>query len=194
MVRRSDADPRRIGPARGIPVGGSPLQAPGGTAGSDRLPAAHGDVLVAHMRGFCQRGVHVPRRRRHPEAGHRRGHLGSRLQRAYVSWTTDKPTDALVRFGESGGDESFLTRSGCNAELGTSHEVRLTDCCPTGRTISRSSVGMLREIWCGRLQRRVPHTPNPQAACRAMGGYLRRGPGRVGRLQRLDRRRRFNPG
>ena len=66
---------------------------------------------------------------------------------AYVAWTTDKPTDALVRFGESGGDESFLTRSGYNAELGTEHEVRLTGLLPDRtyffQVVSRDAAGNL---------------------------------------------------
>jgi len=47
-----------------------------------------------------------------------------------VTWTTDKATDALVRFGEGGGDEKFLTRSAYAAEQGTSHEVLVTGLLP----------------------------------------------------------------
>jgi hypothetical protein len=49
---------------------------------------------------------------------------------ATIVWTTDKPTDALVRFGETGGDEPFLTRSGYSDELGLSHEVQLRGLLP----------------------------------------------------------------
>ncbi len=47
-----------------------------------------------------------------------------------VSWTTDKPADALVRFGEGGGDEKFLTRAAYSAERGTTHEVLVTGLLP----------------------------------------------------------------
>jgi hypothetical protein len=48
---------------------------------------------------------------------------------AYITWTTDKPTDALVRFGES-ASETFLTRSGYSAEIGNRHEVQLRGLLP----------------------------------------------------------------
>jgi Subtilase family/Immune inhibitor A peptidase M6 len=44
---------------------------------------------------------------------------------AVITWTTDKPTDGLVRFGEGGRDDSFLSRSAYNAELSTSHSVQI---------------------------------------------------------------------
>ena len=47
-----------------------------------------------------------------------------------ITWTTDKPADALVRFGESGGDDSFLTRSAYVAESATDHEVQVTGLLP----------------------------------------------------------------
>jgi hypothetical protein len=45
---------------------------------------------------------------------------------AVITWTTDKPSDSLVRFGTSAGDDSFLTRSGYVAESTTEHEVQLS--------------------------------------------------------------------
>ncbi len=49
---------------------------------------------------------------------------------AVITWTTDKPADALVRFGESGGDDSFLTRSAYVAESATDHEVQVAGLLP----------------------------------------------------------------
>jgi hypothetical protein len=64
---------------------------------------------------------------------------------AVITWQTDKPCDALVRFGESGGDEKFLTRSAYSAELGTSHEVLVTGLLPDRDyyfvLVSRDSAG-----------------------------------------------------
>ena len=64
---------------------------------------------------------------------------------ATISWSTDKPSDALVRFGESGGDEKFLTRSAYSAEQGTRHEVLVTGLLPDRDyyfvAVSRDSAG-----------------------------------------------------
>jgi hypothetical protein len=64
---------------------------------------------------------------------------------AIVRWETSKLTDALVRFGEAGGHESFLTRTAYVPQLSTLHEVRLTGLQP-GRDyyfmmISRDAAG-----------------------------------------------------
>lgn len=45
---------------------------------------------------------------------------------AIITWTTDKPTDALVRFGESAGDDSLLNRSAYVPELSYEHEVQIS--------------------------------------------------------------------
>ena len=45
---------------------------------------------------------------------------------AVITWTTDKPTDTLVRFGESGGDDSLLTRTAYSADLTTEHEIQIS--------------------------------------------------------------------
>jgi hypothetical protein len=64
---------------------------------------------------------------------------------ALVGWTTDKPADALVRFGESGGDDSFLTRSAYSAALATEHEVQLQGLLPDKtyyfQVVSRDAAG-----------------------------------------------------
>ena len=132
---------------RGVFRGRISLQAPGSPAGTDRLPAAHGDVLVAtyvdsaNAESVSRAAIDT----RKPVISGVASDPA--YNEAYVSWTTDKPTDALVRFGESGGDESFLTRSGYNAELGTSHEVRLTGLLPDRtyyfQIVSRDAAGNL---------------------------------------------------
>ena len=64
---------------------------------------------------------------------------------AIVTWTTDKPADALVRFGESGGDSSFLTRSAYNAGTGMDHAVQLQGLLPDKtyyfQVVSRDEAG-----------------------------------------------------
>ncbi|HTH46394.1 MAG TPA: S8 family serine peptidase [Candidatus Limnocylindria bacterium] len=64
---------------------------------------------------------------------------------ATISWTTSKPTDALVRYGESGGDDSFLTRSSYVAGQGTDHSVQLAGLLPDKQyyfqVVSRDSAG-----------------------------------------------------
>jgi hypothetical protein len=45
---------------------------------------------------------------------------------ATIFWTTDKPTDTRVRFGESGGDDSLLTRTAYSADLTTEHEIQIS--------------------------------------------------------------------
>ncbi len=62
-----------------------------------------------------------------------------------VLWDTDKETDATIRFGESGGDDSFLTRSAYSAELAISHEVILRGLLPDRdyffQVVSRDAAG-----------------------------------------------------
>lgn len=45
---------------------------------------------------------------------------------AVITWTTDKPADALVRYGESGGDDSLLNRSAYSAEFSFDHEIQIS--------------------------------------------------------------------
>ncbi len=49
---------------------------------------------------------------------------------ATITWSTDKPTDATVRFGESGGDDSFLNRSSYRDESTTNHSVLISGLIP----------------------------------------------------------------
>ncbi len=62
-----------------------------------------------------------------------------------VSWTTDKACDALVRFGEGPGDDSFLPRSAYVAGRGTEHEVQVTGLLPDRvyyfQIVSRDAAG-----------------------------------------------------
>ncbi|MSU32849.1 MAG: hypothetical protein EXS25_09385 [Pedosphaera sp.] len=45
---------------------------------------------------------------------------------AEISWSTDKPSDALVRFGEGSQGDSFLSRSAYSAVQSTQHSLQLT--------------------------------------------------------------------
>ncbi|HVY69812.1 MAG TPA: S8 family serine peptidase, partial [Verrucomicrobiae bacterium] len=49
---------------------------------------------------------------------------------ATISWQTSEDSDALVRFGESNGDPSFLTRTAYSSEFTTYHELLLTGLLP----------------------------------------------------------------
>ena len=64
---------------------------------------------------------------------------------AVITWSTDKSTDALVRYGESPGDDSFLTRSAYVAELATDHSVQLDGLLPDKQyyfqVVSRDAAG-----------------------------------------------------
>ncbi len=91
-----------------------------------RLPARHGDTLHARYLDAANRQLTtdaaidtIPPQITDVE-------MDPAYNEAIVYWETDKPTDALVRFGESGGNETFLTRSAFNAELSYFHEVTLT--------------------------------------------------------------------
>jgi hypothetical protein len=64
---------------------------------------------------------------------------------ATITWATDKASDALVRFGESGGGDAFLTRSAYSAELATEHEVGISGLLPDKtyyyKVVSRDDAG-----------------------------------------------------
>ena len=133
------------GVRRGVFRGRLTLQEPGAMSGPDRLDARHGDVLeasytdAANALALSRASVDtVPAMIDGVETE-------PAYNEAYVSWLTDKPTDALVRYGESGGDVSFLTRSAYNAELSLQHEVRLSGLLPDRtyyfQVVSRDAAG-----------------------------------------------------
>ena len=66
---------------------------------------------------------------------------------AIVTWTTSKPADTLVRYGESGGDDSFLTRSAYVAGQSADHAVQLAGLLPDKQyyfqVVSRDRAGNL---------------------------------------------------
>lgn len=127
-------------PVRGIYRGRFVLQRPptAGPAGDPppipgtptRVAARHGDVL--NVRYVDSAGRTVASSARVDTVVPRISAIvvDPAYNEAVLTWVTDKPTDALVRFGEGGGDESFLTRSAYSAELGTSHEVLVTGLLP----------------------------------------------------------------
>lgn len=132
---------------RGVFRGRLTLQPPGSPAAADRLTATHGDRLqasytdAANAETLASAAVDTMA----PVIAEVSSEPG--YNEASILWTTDKASDALVRFGESGGDESFLTRSGYSAELSTDHEVRLTGLLPDRlyyfQVVSRDAAGNL---------------------------------------------------
>jgi hypothetical protein len=64
---------------------------------------------------------------------------------ATITWSTDKPADALVRFGEKPGGDSFFNRSAYSAESATEHAVVLKGLLPDRdyylEVISRDQAG-----------------------------------------------------
>jgi len=132
---------------RGVFRGRLTLQPPQSPAAPDRLSARHGDRLqatyadAANAETLATASVDTVA----PVIADVASDPG--YNEAYILWTTDKAADALVRFGESGGDESFLTRSSYSAELATEHEVRLTGLLPDRtyyfQVVSRDAAGNL---------------------------------------------------
>src|SRR5205807_6032409 len=49
---------------------------------------------------------------------------------ATISWDTSEETDALVQFGGSSGDPTFLSRTAYSPDVDTSHEVVLSGLLP----------------------------------------------------------------
>lgn len=91
-----------------------------------RLPARHGDTLFARYNDAADRLLHTDASVDTDPPSIFEIDTDPAYNEAIIYWETDKPTDALVRFGESGGDDTFLTRSAYNAEMSFYHEVVLT--------------------------------------------------------------------
>lgn len=110
-----------------------------------RLPATHGGVVRASYVDSAQRTVQAESRvdTQPPTIGEVASDPS--YNEAYIFWTTDKPTDALVRFGESGGSDSFLTRTAYSAEQALEHEVLIRGLLPNRtyyfQVISRDAAG-----------------------------------------------------
>jgi hypothetical protein len=106
---------------------GDPPSVPGAPT---RLAARHGDTVEVRYAGSAGRAI-VTTARVDTVAPKLTGLV---VQPAYneaiLLWETDKSTDALVRFGEAGGDETFLTRTAYSAEIGGSHEVLIKGLVP----------------------------------------------------------------
>jgi hypothetical protein len=130
---------------RGVFRGRFTVQPANAPAGSGRLVAKHGDVFSvsyvdsANARAVATATVDTVRPvitavTTEPS-----------YNEAAVAWFTDKPTDALVRFGETGGDDSFLTRTAYVAELATEHGALLRGLLPDRtyyfQVVSRDSAG-----------------------------------------------------
>lgn len=130
---------------RGVFRGRFTLQAVGAPAAAGRLGAQHGDTLrvtyvdTANAESSSTARVDLVRAVISVVTSE------PSYNEAYVSWVTDKPTDALVRFGETAGDDTFLTRTAYNAELGTQHDVLLRGLLPDKtyyfQVVSRDAAG-----------------------------------------------------
>jgi hypothetical protein len=113
--------PRTAGPA------GDPPPIPGTPT---RIGARHGDTLEFRYADAAGRTIALSSRVDTVAPRLSGMAVEPAYNEAIVTWDSDKAADALVRFGEGGGDEKFLTRSAYSAEIGTSHEVLITGLLP----------------------------------------------------------------
>ncbi len=113
--------PQPAGPA------GDPPPVPGAPT---RLAARHGDTLEVRYIDTANRTVATSARVDTVAPRLSAVVVDPAYNEAIVIWVTDKATDALVRFGEGGGDETFLSRAAYSAENGGVHEVLLTGLIP----------------------------------------------------------------
>ncbi len=97
-----------------------------GTSGSSNGWVADGDVVRVSYTDLKGQTVetHAPIDTRPPAISNVAAEPD--YNEANITWSTDKPTDATVRFGESGGDDSFLTRTTYQDELATNHSVLIS--------------------------------------------------------------------
>ena len=130
---------------RGVFRGFLTLATPDQPAKPGRLAARHGDVLRALYLDAANKSTQSEAVIDTQAAAISGVESEPSYNEAYITWTTDKPTDALVRFGESGGDDSFLTRTAYSSELATEHEVLIRGLVPNRsyffQVISRDAAG-----------------------------------------------------
>ena len=130
---------------RGIFRGRVTLVTPDTVLKPGRLPAQHGDVVRATYVDAANRSNQTEAAVDTVAPMITEVTSEPSYNEAYIFWTTDKPTDALVRFGESGGDDSFLTRTAYSAELSTEHEILIRGLLPDRtyyfQVISRDAAG-----------------------------------------------------
>jgi hypothetical protein len=134
-------------PRRGVFRGRVTLQSVSGPVVSGQLPAQNGDTLRATYVDAANAVISVDAKVDTVKPVITDVATEPAYNEAGVTWITDKPADALVRFGESGGDDSFLTRSAYSAELGTVHGVQLKGLLPDKtyyfQVVSRDEAGNL---------------------------------------------------
>ncbi|MHB9009306.1 MAG: S8 family serine peptidase, partial [Limisphaerales bacterium] len=132
-------------PRRGVFRGRLTLRAATQPAMPDSLPAGNGDTLrVTYVDGAnAESSVEAAVDTVKPAISAVASDPS--YNEAYVAWNTDKPADALVRFGESPGDDSFLSRSAYRAESATEHGVLLPGLLPDKtyyfQVLSRDAAG-----------------------------------------------------
>lgn len=135
---------------------GDPTPVPGAPA---RVAARNGDTLEARYVDSSGRSVGTAASIDTVAPRITRVAFDPAYNEAVITWVTDKPTDALVRYGESGGDDTFLTRSAYSSEIGTTHEVMLTGLLPSrdyyfvvtsrdvaGNTVTDTNAGKLHKV------------------------------------------------
>lgn len=151
---------------KGVFRGRATLVPPEAPVEPGRLPADHGDLVSARYVDATGRAVDATASvdRLAPTISFVTAEPA--YNEATVTWQTDKPTDALVRFGEAG--VSFpINRTAYRGELSTSHEVQLAGLVPDRdyvfEVVSRDAAGNLTTDNNGgalyRLRTLTPVTP-----------------------------------
>lgn len=132
-------------PQKGVFRGRATLLPPPAPVSAGRFPASNGNILRATYTDAASRTlveeVEVDTIKPVISAVE----SDPAYNEAIITWETDKPTDALVRFGESGGDDSFLTKTSYSAESATIHEVQIRGLLPDKtyfyEVVSRDAAG-----------------------------------------------------
>lgn len=113
-------------PLKGLFRGRVTLGATASDATGARLKCAHGDTLTAIYKNAAGAALSADAAIDTVGPVIREVAADPAYNEAVVTWRTDKPTDTLVRFGESGGDDSLLTRTAYSADLTTEHEIQIS--------------------------------------------------------------------
>jgi hypothetical protein len=112
-------------PLKGLFRGRVTLGAMASDAVGARLKCAHGDTLTATYENAAGAALSADATIDTVPPVIRDVATDPAYNEAVITWTTDKPTDTLVRFGESGGDDALLTRTAYSADLTTEHEIQI---------------------------------------------------------------------
>ena len=113
-------------PLKGVFRGRVTLSAVATDTNSARLRCAHGDFLTASYNNASEVALATQAIIDTVPPVISAVDSDPAYNEATISWTTDKPSDSLVRFGESSGDDSLLTRTAYSADLTTEHEIQIS--------------------------------------------------------------------